>query len=126
MLSDQSIENAKREYSTREQRLHEHNDCVRIAYEWLDAQKKLAAPNTRLLEPVKHIIEAWGGRYVSQSDVELAAYMHPDVTGRYPGFNISSRLTLPNDRRLHGISEAGKHPEYRKRNNEKTYSVRED
>jgi hypothetical protein len=55
---------------------------------------------------LKHIIERWAGRYVSQSDVEVAAALHPGITGSYPNFNLSKRLVLPNDRRLVGIGEA--------------------
>ncbi|WP_245284110.1 GntP family permease [Bradyrhizobium sp. Cp5.3] len=85
--------------------LHEHDDCVRIAYQWLDAQittkRKL-----RRAYPLKEIIEIWGGRYVASFDVEVAAEMHPRIRGTYPQFNISSRLTLPSDRRLADIAEA--------------------
>lgn len=35
-----------------------------------------------------------------------AAHLHPDVEGEYPSFNLSSRLTLPNDRRLETLNEA--------------------
>jgi len=43
-----------------------------IVSEWLDAQVK--TKNRRMTHnPIKHIIEKWSGRYVSQSDVEVAA-----------------------------------------------------
>lgn len=93
---------------------HEHDDCIRIAYEWLDAQSKTKGV-TRKTYALKHIIEEWGGRYVSQSDVEVAAQIHPLVRGVYPHFNISSGLTLPSQRRLEGIGEAGKHDNYSRR-----------
>ena len=82
-------------------------DTVRIAYEWLDAQRvrKSSGP----FMPLKHVIEAWGARYVSTSAVQVAAYLHPRIAGRYPGFNLSSRFTRPNRSRLAGIREAGIH-----------------
>ena len=85
--------------------LHEHDDCIRMAYEWLDAQNIVATPNKKY-RPLKHIIEKWAGRYISQSDVEVAASMHPRIRGTYPNFNLSARLVLPSDRRLEGIGEA--------------------
>ena len=126
MLSDETIERAKNEFrgSYTEIAHHEHNDCIRIAYEWLDAQKKIKGTTHRSFA-LKHIIEKWGGRYVSQSDVEIAAHLHPDVIGTYPMFNISSRLTRPNDRRLIGVSEAFRQ-DYRELFSERIYSRVED
>lgn len=91
MLTDDAIESAKAltKYSTPGYKLHEHNDCIRMAYEWLDAQKKTKS-STKQTNPLKHIIEKWSGRYVSQSDVEVAAFMHPEIHGTYPYFNISA------------------------------------
>jgi len=108
MLSDAEIEQGKRKTSyslKREEPLHEHNDCIRIAYEWLDAQVKTKGV-TRKARALKHIIEQWGGRYVSTSHVDVAATLHPDIHGTYPFFNISSRLTRPNKRRLNGVGQA--------------------
>jgi hypothetical protein len=85
--------------------LHEHDDCIRMAYEWLDAQKKTIGVSKKIFA-IKHIIEKWSGRYISQSDVDVAAHIHPEVKGYYPYFNISSRLTLPNIDRLKGILQA--------------------
>lgn len=109
MLTAEQIADAKKQtkYSLGSKH-HEHDDCIRIAYEWLDAQVKTKRPITRPF-PVKHLIEKWAGRYVSASDVDVAATMHPDIVGKYPYFNISTRLTLPAERRLHGIEEAHKH-----------------
>ncbi len=104
MLNDADIEKAKHRVAKKGSNF-EHNDCIRIAYEWLDAQKKTKG-KTRTSYALKHLIERWAGRYVSQSDVEAAALLHPDITGEYPLFNISSRLTEPNARRLAGIEEA--------------------
>ena len=47
VISDQAIENAKSMIAYSEAANHEHNDCIRIAYEWLDAQEKLMSPNLR-------------------------------------------------------------------------------
>lgn len=125
-LTEDEITAAKKgfRYSQPADVLHEHNDCVRIAYEWLDAQnvRKTASKQFR---PLKHIIEKWAGRYVSQSDVEVAASMHPRIRGKYPDFNLSTRLVLPSDRRLDGIGEA-KTQGYRELLDEKTYALRED
>lgn len=86
---------------------HEHPDCVLIAMEWLSAQTRTKSP-CRKLFPVKHMIEAWAGRYLSQDDVSVAA-KKLNLPGRYPYFFISARLTLPDLRRLNPIGEAGKH-----------------
>jgi hypothetical protein len=125
MLSSDEIANAKKRtnYLTKDVH-HEHDDCIRIAYEWLDAQATTKGLG-RLNRPLKHIIERWGGRYVSQSDVEVAAEMHPKIRGRYPYFNISARLVQPSDARLKAIKEA-KTQQYSIRETDKTYSSSED
>ncbi|MAD43535.1 MAG: hypothetical protein CMH98_00895 [Oceanospirillaceae bacterium] len=107
MLTDERIEygKANMEYSLEADVVHEHDDCIRMAYEWLDAQKKIKNPTAKI-QPLKHIIEKWAGRYISTSDVEVAAFLHPEIHGTYPYFNISARLTQPSDSRLDGISEA--------------------
>ena len=125
MLTDDAIESAKAltKYKTPADKLHEHNDCIRMAYEWLDAQKKTKSP-TKQAKPLKHIIEKWSGRYVSQSDVEVAAFMHTEIHGTYPYFNISARLTEPSKERLKEISEAFKHSSS-KRNDSSIYKTHE-
>jgi hypothetical protein len=126
MITSEQIEQAKREtkYSLKEGGHHEHDDCIRMAYEWLDAQAKTATPNKRKTRPIKHIIERWAGRYVSTTDVDVAAHMHPDITGEYPHFNISARLVRPNSRRLAGLYEA--HTQgYEDQNPEQTYASEE-
>jgi hypothetical protein len=85
---------------------HETDDCIRIAYEWLDAQVRTQGFIKRAY-PIKHMIENWAGRYVSTSDVEVAAELHSEIKGTYPRFNISSRFTMPSRDRLKDISEAG-------------------
>jgi hypothetical protein len=107
MLTDQEIEagKARTRYSLGDDILHEHPDCIRMAYEWLDAQRLVKTSKART-RPVKHLVEKWAGRYVSTSDVEVAATLHPRIVGAYPRFNLSARLVLPNDRRLAGIGQA--------------------
>lgn len=125
MLTDEEIENVKTnfKYKHPDDVLHEHNDCIRMAYEWLDAQFTRKTPSKKF-RPLKHIIEKWAGRYISQSDVEIAAAMHPRINGKYPDFNLSSKLVLPSDNRLIGIGEA-KTQSYRDRLDAKVYSSRE-
>jgi hypothetical protein len=97
MLSDHEIERARPPTSQ-----SRDNDCVRIAYEWLDAQRKTKA-KSKVQNPLKHIIECWAGRYVPKSAVEVAATLHPDIQGRYPFYTFRSRLTEPSQERLRGI-----------------------
>lgn len=125
MLTDEAIETAKAltKYSLPEGGNHEHNDCIRMAYEWLDAQIKTKSP-TKKAFPLKHIIEKWAGRYVSRSDVEVAALMHPEVHGDYPFFNISTRLTEPSSSRLREIPEAFRQSEI-KQSDRSPYKRRE-
>lgn len=124
MLSDADIQAAIDRAPYSADRLHEHPDCVRLAYEWLDAQTKTKAPNRRF-RPLKHIIEHWAGRYVSASDVEVAAAMHPDIIGRYPYYNISQRMVQPNPRRFAGIGQAMAHGHYNERMKEDGYATSE-
>lgn len=126
MITAEQIAAAKREtkYSLSEGGHHEHDDCIRMAYEWLDAQVKTAAPNKRKMRPLKHIIERWAGRYVSTTDVDVAAYLHPGITGEYPHFNISSRLVRPNQRRLAELGQA--HTQgYKEDDAQRTYASEE-
>lgn len=97
-------QNLRRANGNREP-LHEHDDCIRIAHEWFDAQTITKVP-TRKNMAIKHIIENWAGRYISKSDVEVAAALHPKIRGIYPHFNIDARLTRPSDSRLADIPEA--------------------
>lgn len=114
---------ARTAYSLDEEH-HEHDDCIRIAYEWLDAQRKTKSA-IKSGRPLKHLIEKWGGRYVSTTDVEVAATLHPEIQGKYPYYNISTRLTRPSDRRLDGIDQAFTQG-YRDRINEAAYKVIEE
>ena len=125
MLTDEQIECGKAnvKYSLKEGGHHEHNDCIRMAYEWLDAQKKTKKTTTKT-HALKHIIEKWAGRYISTTDVDVAAFLHPEIHGTYPHFNISARLTKPSDSRLNGISDAFTQ-DYRERFDPSIYSTYE-
>jgi len=125
MLSDKEIEDAKKRvsYSLKEGGHHEHNDCIRIAYEWLDAQRKTKRV-VRKSRALKHLIENWAGRYVSRTDVDVAAELHPHIIGTYPYLNISSRLVRPAKHRLEGIDQAFKH-HYEERRGGDPYSTDE-
>lgn len=105
MITKEQIEKAKQEVILKGSGHHEHDDCIRIAYEWLDAQKKTKNPRN-VSHGLKYLIERWSGRYVSESDVEIAAHLHPEITGRHPFYNISSRLTEPSVDRLKNIAQA--------------------
>ncbi len=122
MLTDIQIDTAKAKLSAPAAN-HEHNDCIRIAYEWLDAQTKTKNPRD-VAHPLKHLIENWAGRYVSESDVRVAASLHPKIAGEYPRFNISLRLTEPSINRLDGIGQANTQG-YRTRHNPAEYSRKE-
>ena len=110
-LSNEQIEAAKKQTNYTDMPFHEHLDCIRIAYQWLDAQI-LAKKQIQKCLPLKHIIQGWGGCYVSQTDIDVAAHMHPRIKGEYPHYNIDAQLTVPDRSRLEGIDEAGKHPNY--------------
>jgi len=105
MLTAKQIKDAKENLVLKFPAHYEHDDCIRIAYEWLDAQKKTKNPRN-VPHDLKHLITRWASRYVSRSDVEVAAYMHPDIIGDYPYYNISSRLTEPNIKRLVNIDQS--------------------
>lgn len=111
-ISDHNIEEAKAITNYTETIYHEHPDCIRIAYQWLDAQQ-ITLRRVRYAFPLKHIIESWAERYVSQADVEVAATMHPFIKGEYPYYFISSNLTEPDASRLKDISEALTQDNYR-------------
>lgn len=72
MLSDAQIEEAIAKAPRQLDDSPISPEGIRVAYEWLDAQNMIKSPSTKP-RPLKHIIEKWGGCYVSQSDVELAA-----------------------------------------------------
>lgn len=125
MLTAEQIADGKRraKHRTMGDVNHEHDDCIRIAYAWLDAQKTRAAPFTNGPHvALKHLIEKWGGRYVSEADVTVAALLHPKIEGTYPYFNLSLRRTLPSFVRLEGIAQANTMQNYRDRMRREDYA----
>ena len=93
--------------------LHQHNDCIRIAYIWLDHQK--VTKRTRFTaSAIKHDIERWAQRYISSSDLIVAAHMHPDIiiNPAHHTLNIHQKFITPPIDYLYKISEAFKHPNY--------------
>ncbi len=106
MLTDQQIDFAIKAApkTLGESNEPEHRDCIRFAYEWLDAQTKTKGLQKKTYD-IKHLIQRWAGRYVSSSDVVVAAFLHPDIRGQYPYFNISSRLTSPSLSRISCLGE---------------------
>ena len=107
MMTDKQIADAKVgfKYSYNIEVFHEHNDCIRLAYEWLDAQnvRKHISQQPRSL---KQFVEKWAGRYVSDADVQIAASLNLRIRRRRGDFNVASRLILPSDQRLTHIGEA--------------------
>lgn len=129
MISDKEIEAAKHRtqyFLKGSEQSHEHPDCIRIAYEWFDAQQKIKKPNKKKFPFIlKHYVEAWSGRYISSSDVCVAAELHPEIHGKYPFFNISSRLVEPSLERLANIGEAMTQENYRKSHRREEYKTQE-
>ena len=107
-LTDQDIKDAKNAVNLNNPQ-HEHNDCIRMAYEWLDAQKTV---KTKRADDWKHLVEYWCGRYITKDDIKIAAHLHPRIGREKEKLNISNRLTLPRPERLIGVNEAKKHIEH--------------
>ena len=84
-------------------------DHIRMAYEWLDAQEKTKRVmsksvmfNSELPTPRQMCID-WCGWFMCENAFAIAAYMHPEIKGEYPRFNISSKYTLPRIERINGM-----------------------
>lgn len=94
--------------------LHEHDDCIRICYEWLSAQKlqksTQAGPE---IASLRNLIIRWGGSYVSRDDLDIALHFLPSIKVDRYSSNLSKRLTLPSDQRLVGIGQAMRHRDKR-------------
>lgn len=126
-ITHEMIETAKKttKYSSDEpKKCHEHDDCIRIAYQFLDAQLTgTFKPKWWSAHiPLKHIIEYWAGRYVSQDDVDVAAELHPAISGTYPFYNFAGKgLILPRRYRLASIRQAGTQPRYLSKDNLEEY-----
>lgn len=105
-LSDAEIDEAKKQHQyVRKTSYHCHNDCIRIAYQFFDAQKIIKNPTTLCFD-FKRMIKVWAGCYVTFADVEIAAVLHPRVIGKFPYYNISCAFIEPSTRRLQGIQRA--------------------
>jgi hypothetical protein len=101
-LTDQQILNAKIALNLHQPN-HEHDDCIRMAYEWLDAQTKIKRKRG---DDWKHWVQHWCGRHITVDDIKVAAHLHPDVQQDGEKLNISSVKVLPAFNRLIGIDEA--------------------
>jgi len=101
-LTDLQIEQAILKHGPKDGH-HEHPDCIRMAIQWLRAQKRIQGRHKGCA--VKHLVESWAGRYVSTSDVIVAAKLI-GLEGEYPHFHISSMLVNPCVTRLEGIGQA--------------------
>ena len=101
-LTDQEIMDSKAALKLHNAQ-HEHNDCIRMAYEWLDAQK---TTRTKRSDDWKHLVEFWCGRSITPDDLKIAAHLHPKIERQGDELNIGKRMTLPSFERLIGISEA--------------------
>jgi hypothetical protein len=123
-ITKHDIAMAKKACARSKDPLHEHDDCIRIAYEWLDAQIPIKNSRSKLV-PLKHIIESWAGRYVSQSDVEVAVHLHPYFKGVYPRYNFSTKMVEPNIKRLEHIAEAFTQKNYRENHDPSLYHSKE-
>lgn len=124
MLTDQQIENAKNKIKYENEANHTNNDSIRIAYAWFDAQIRTKAAKTACRD-LKKWMEEWGGFYVSTSDVIVAAYLHPEIYGDFPYYNISKKFTEPSIMRLSEIPNAFKH-DFRKNHRSDLYKHHED
>ena len=124
-LSDQIIADAKKN-AKHPNRVYEHNDCIRMAYEWLDAQRTI---KRQRMGDWKHLVEYWCGRHISDADIEIAALLHPSIQvriyRRMTILNVSMRLVLPRGDRLRGISEAFAHVPDMDEDDKRVYAIRE-
>jgi hypothetical protein len=105
-FDDSVIDAAKDDvvYLWRNDIYHEHNDCIRIACEWLAAQN-ITRHRRKHIWGLKTLIECWASRYISGNDLEVAAHLlgMPFKNGHIA---ISQRLVLPCQSRLKNIAEA--------------------
>ena len=88
--------------------VHHNDDCIRIAYAWLDAQIK-SSSLSEVPVSQRGLIRSWGGALVMYGDIIVAAELHPEVFGIYPLLNLSNELTYPDPARLTTIVGANEH-----------------
>lgn len=82
-------------------------DCIRIAYEFIDAQR--ASGKKRKFSSIKNHVEKWAGRYISAADFDIAIQFHPEFHGENGFYNIELPLVMPDLNRLREIREAFSH-----------------
>ncbi len=92
--TDENIEWAKSQHQYAVQSYHSHNDKIRIVYQLFDAQSFIKNPTTLCMD-FKRLSKVWGGCHVTMADIELAAFLHPKVIGKYPYYNIRKDFTVP-------------------------------
>lgn len=124
-ISSEQIAEAKEkvDYDPASSVHHKNDDAIRIAYEWLDAQTRTKSVNRKYIVS-NNLIPCWGGLYVSRSDIEVAAFLHPEIKGKHRYYNIGKLLVLPNDVRLENIKSA-KTQSYTVHHPEKIYKRQE-
>ncbi len=81
----------------------EDDDQVRVAYQWLDAQK-IAKKTLQGEWNLERLIGDWSGLEVTRHDIEVAAHLHHRIHGDYPLLNINPGFIFPSAERLRGIS----------------------
>jgi len=101
---------------------HEHNDCIRMAYEWLDAQTKMKRKRS---DDWKHLVEHWCGHHITSDDIKVAAHLHPAIQQDGDKLNLSSIKVLPRFSRLNGIGEANSHTSSMSEDRKMSYRKRE-
>lgn len=81
------------------------DDRIRIAYEWLDAQRKLDRSISQRTD-LQKLISTWGGKRIDIEDIDRAAHLHDKITGQYAKYNINYRFILPAAERLRVLVQA--------------------
>jgi len=128
VLTDAQIEAAKAKEASLIAGQPASDLVIMAAFEGLDAQPRIKSPSSKS-RPLKHIIENWAGCYVSMADVKIAAWLHPDITGEYPRFNIAFSMTRPSAARLQNIGQGDAHerwPEWPQTGEAYEYSTKEE
>ena len=82
-----------------------NDDNIRIAYEWLDAQEWTTISGGGKIK-VKRLISKWGGREISQKEIDMAVALISERAGHTPQDTMNPRLTFPSAERLRGIAGA--------------------
>lgn len=120
-LTDQQILDAKIALNLHQPN-HDHNDCIRMAYEWLDAQTKMKRKRD---DDWKHWVEHWCGCHITVDDIKVAAHLHPAIQQDGDKLNLSSIKVLPRFSRLDGIGAAYSHTSSMSEDRKMSYRKRE-